>query len=150
KSQITVACLHPDDNLLSSAEKVDDKVEGTLSIVSDTTLTLLRNNRTIDLYQANLTLSDFNRGELDGALVRTGKADDQNVAFAQMRGGFLKIFEAANRAPIGFEDDVSGGEARVGGGAKRITLRNEPAARDLIAHFTDTQLAQGFGSVFAH
>src|SRR5262252_2876799 len=64
-----------------------------------------------------LALPDLDRGELDGALVRAGKTDDQNIAFAQMRGGFLKIFETANRPAIGFEDDVAGREARIGGGA---------------------------------
>src|SRR5262249_3565063 len=64
-----------------------------------------------------LTLPDLDRGELDGALVRAGKTDDQNIAFAQMRGDFLKIFEASNRPSIGFEDAVAGREARIGGGA---------------------------------
>jgi hypothetical protein len=54
-----------------------------------------------------LALPDLNRGELNGALVRAGKTDDQNIAFAQMRSGFLKIFETANRLPIGFEDYIS-------------------------------------------
>src|SRR5262245_64971001 len=64
-----------------------------------------------------LALPDLDRGELDCALVRAGKTDDQNIAFAQMRGGFLKIFETTNRPAIGFEDDVAGREARIGGGA---------------------------------
>src|SRR5215470_1764467 len=69
------------------------------------------------MVRSYLTFPYLDRGELDGALVRAGKTDDQNIAFAQMRCGFLKIFETANRPAIGFEDDVAGREARIGGGA---------------------------------
>src|SRR5262245_45763259 len=64
-----------------------------------------------------LNFTDFDRRELNDAIVRACKTDDQDIAFAQVRGGFLKVLESANRLAIGFEDDVSGREAGVGGGA---------------------------------
>src|SRR5262249_19220137 len=97
-----------------------------------------------------LAFPDLDRGELDGALVRTGKTDDQNIAFAQMRGGYLKIFEAANRPAIGFEDDVAGRETRIGRGTYRVSAQNDHAAHDPVGTLPDTQIAQGLGSVLAH
>src|SRR5262245_35159507 len=102
------------------------------------------------LVRSYLTLPNLDRGELDGALVRVGKTDDQNIAFAQMRGGFLKIFETANRLAIGFEDYVADREARGGGGPSRVYLSNDHAARVPCGYLTDAQIAQGLGSVFAH
>jgi hypothetical protein len=36
-----------------------------------------------------LTLADFDHGESDYAMVRRCEADDEDIAFAQMRGCFL-------------------------------------------------------------
>src|SRR6201988_4727984 len=67
-----------------------------------------------------LTLSDFDRGELDDALVWAGEANDQDVACVQVCCGFLEIFGAADGLAIGFDDEVARREARVGGGAQRV------------------------------